>query len=70
MHPELIYRVFNGSDLVEEVVFNLVMRCYFPGVFESLIRDHGFEIVDRWGGYAGEAYGRGPELVVQFRRAA
>jgi hypothetical protein len=24
--------------------FDLVMRCNFPGIFESLIRDHGFEI--------------------------
>lgn len=70
LHPELIYRVRNGVDLVEEVVFNLVMRCYFPGMFERLIVDHGFEIVNRWGGYAGEAYGTGPELVAQFRQAA
>jgi SAM-dependent methyltransferase len=70
LYPELIYRVRSGGDLVEQVVFNLVMRCYFPEEFESLIKDHGFEIVGRWGGYGDEAYGAGPELVIQFRKTA
>jgi hypothetical protein len=34
--------------------------------FEHVIRAHGFRIVQRWGGYAGERYEEGPELVVQF----
>ena len=42
------------------------MRCYYPDEFEALIVDHGFEIVGRWGGYQGEPYGEGPELVLQF----
>ncbi|MBZ5551739.1 MAG: class I SAM-dependent methyltransferase [Acidobacteriia bacterium] len=70
IYPDLIYRVRNGGELAETVVFNLAMRCYFPGEFERLITGHGFEIIGRWGGYGGEAYGTGPELVVQFRAAA
>jgi hypothetical protein len=46
------------------------MRCYYPDDFIKLIREHGFTIIDRWGGYQGEAYGQGSELVVQFRLAA
>ena len=33
---------------------------------KGLIASKGFKILDRWGGYAGERYGEGPELVVQF----
>ena len=34
--------------------------------FVCLIEAHGFAVAGRWGGYAGEPYGEGPELVVQF----
>ena len=66
LYPELIYRAFVAGQLSEEVVLKLVMRCYYPDSFERLIRDHGFVILDRWGGYAGQVYGQGPELVIQF----
>jgi len=67
LYPELIYRTYRGSELSEEVVLKIVMRCYYPDEFEQLINEHGFEIVQRWGGYAGEIYGEGPELVIEFR---
>jgi hypothetical protein len=41
------------------------MRCHYPDEFEALIRDHGFTVTNRWGGYRGETYGDGPELVVE-----
>jgi hypothetical protein len=66
LYPELIYRMFIAGQLAEEAVLKLVMRCYYPDTFERLIQDHGFVILNRWGGYAGEAYGQGPELVIQF----
>lgn len=66
LYPELVYRRFATGQLAEEVVLKLVMRCYYPDMFERLIQDHGFVIFNRWGGYAGEAYGQGPELVIQF----
>ena len=67
LYPDLIYRRYEGPVLAEEVVLHLVMRCYSPETFEALIVEHGFRIVNRWGGYESEAYGEGPELVLQFR---
>ena len=67
LYPELIYRRYAGDELIEEAVLKIVMRCYYPEQFIRLIEGHGFRIVNRWGGYAGEVYGEGPELVVQFR---
>jgi SAM-dependent methyltransferase len=66
LYPELVYRVYNGDTLVDEAVLKFVMRCYYPDTFEQLIRGHGFRVLDRWGGYTGEAYGTGPELVIRF----
>ena len=37
---------------------------YASDEFAQVILDHGFRIMQRWGGYAGERYGGGPELVV------
>ncbi len=70
VYPDLVYRHYRGTVLVEEAVLHIAMRCYYPESFEQLILDHGFEIVNRWGGYGGEQYGQGPELILQFRVAA
>lgn len=67
LYPELIYRRYEENTLQDEVVLKIVMRCYFPKDFEELIAAHGFQIINRWGGYSGEPYGEGPELVVQFK---
>jgi hypothetical protein len=69
LYPELIYRRYMGGVLKEEAVLKLVMRCYYPDGFEDLITTHGFSIVNRWGGYKGEPYGEGPEIIVQFERS-
>jgi SAM-dependent methyltransferase len=66
LYPELIYRRYEGDLLKQEVVLKLVMRCYYPEELVELVTAHGFEVVGRWGGYAGEPYGEGPELVVEF----
>lgn len=66
LYPNLIYRRYRGDDLVEEVTLEILMRCYYPDEFEEVIVKHGFEIINRWGGYSGESYGVGPELVIQF----
>ncbi|MBI4278172.1 MAG: methyltransferase domain-containing protein, partial [Armatimonadetes bacterium] len=66
IYPELVYRRYGARGLEEEVVLPLAMRYYYPEQFEALVAGHGFRIVRRWGGYAGEAYGEGPELVLQF----
>jgi len=66
LYPELIYRSYEGDILKNETVLSIVMRCYYPGQLERLVTDHGFKTLGRWGGYAGEAFGEGPELIIQF----
>ncbi len=66
LYPELIYRRYEGETLAEEGILKIAMRCYYPDEFEKLILDHGFRVLSRWGGYEGEPYGQGPELVIQF----
>ena len=66
LYPELVYRRFVDDAWVENAVLQIPRRCYAPDAFEQVIREHGFRIAQRWGGYAGERYGEGPELVVQF----
>ena len=66
LYPELIYRRYEREALVDETVLKILMRCYYPDDFAELVASHGFKIIDRWSGYAGEAYGEGPELIIQF----
>jgi SAM-dependent methyltransferase len=66
LYPELIYSCAVGDTWIEEAVLKIPRRCYTPEGFEGVIRAHGFQIIQRWGGYAGEHYGKGPELIVQF----
>lgn len=66
LYPELIYRRFAGDELVDETILRIAMRCYYPDEFEQIITDHGFTVLQRWGGYHGEPYGVGAELVVEF----
>lgn len=66
LYPELIYRRYQGEALVDESVLKIAIKCYYPDTFERLITEHGFTVINRWGGYTGEVYGQGPELVIQF----
>ena len=66
LYPELVYRRYVGGVWIEDAVLKIPRRCYAPDAFEQVILEHGFRIVQHWGGYAGERYGEGPELVVQF----
>ena len=66
LNPELIYRRWRGDKMLEEVVLPIPMRCFYPEEFLDLIRSAGFTVTDTWGGYAGELYGQGNELVVEF----
>ena len=67
LHPEIIYRRYKGKELVDHHVNPICMRYYYPDEFKELIQGEGFEIVDLWGGYLGEEYGEGSELVVSFK---
>ncbi|MEQ1875273.1 MAG: class I SAM-dependent methyltransferase [Bdellovibrionia bacterium] len=68
LYPELIYRTYYGGVLKHEFVQKIKMKCYYPDEFRSLVTSHGFEIVGEWGGYDGQKYGEGPELVLQFKK--
>jgi SAM-dependent methyltransferase len=67
IYPELIYRYYENDELVNEVSFEAPMRVYYPEEFRKIVTDHDFIIVENWGGYAGEKYGQGSELVSKFR---
>ncbi len=69
LYPDLIYRRFQGGRMVDHCVQPISMRCWYPQQILALLRDRGFRIVDSWGGYDGEVFGDGPELVVQFSLA-
>ena len=66
LYSELISSYREGEREVDSARFISPMRVYFPEEFLQTVIRHGFRVVDQWGGYAGEAYGDGPELVVQF----
>jgi SAM-dependent methyltransferase len=66
VYPVLIYRYYEGDTLVDEATLEITMRAYYPDEFARLIESHGFRVRQRWGDYVGEAYGQGPELVVEF----
>jgi len=69
VYPELVYRRYLGKELVEEAVLRIAMRCYYPQELLDLVEGKGFRVVGKWGGYAGETYGVGSELVVAFERS-
>jgi len=68
LYPELIYRYYENEELVDEVCSVVPMRVYYADEFKKVIQDHGFGVVDTWGGYDGEKYDEGPELIVKFRK--
>jgi len=63
---DLIWRRYHGEQLLDEVVKPTQVRCYYPDELISTVESHGFRILEKWGGYAGERYGAGSELVVVF----
>lgn len=64
--PQLVYRFYEHGEMVDEAVLNIAMRVYYPDELLALVREAGFQVKDCWGGYAGEEYGKGSELVVAF----
>ena len=66
VHPRLIYRRFVDDALADEAVLSIAMRCFYPDEFIERIRVAGFAVTGTWGGYAGERYGDGSELVAEF----
>jgi SAM-dependent methyltransferase len=69
LYPELIWRRYEADALVGETMLRIPMRCHYPKEFTELVQEHGFRILRRWGGFSGEAYGSGPELIVEIQAA-
>lgn len=67
MYPELVYRRYREGEFLDEHRNPICMRYWYPQQFLDLLSHNGFEIVDTWGGYDGQIYGEGPELVVSIR---
>ncbi|MDD1779167.1 MAG: class I SAM-dependent methyltransferase [Candidatus Helarchaeota archaeon] len=66
-YPILTYELYENNRVVDTVEMHIAMRCYSPADFIKIIEDNGFIIEGKWGGYSGEVYGKGPELVAKFR---
>ena len=66
LYPELLYRRYKGETMVDKVVLPIAMRCYYSNELQRLIEGQGFKIIEKFGGYKGETYSEGPELVIQF----
>lgn len=69
IYPDLVYRRYRGERLVEEVTASIAMRCWYPAELQDTIQKAGFRVTAAWGGYAGEVYGTGDELIVRFATA-
>ena len=67
LYPESIYRYYIDEQLIETLTQKICMRLYYPDQFKKLIKEKGFSIIYCWGGYDGEPYGKGNELIVQFK---
>jgi hypothetical protein len=66
MYPVLIYRRYRDGTLFDEHRNPICMKYYYPDEFKKIIQDFGFKITRSWGGYRGESYGPGSELVIEF----
>lgn len=67
VYPELCYRRYDVSrQQIDEATLKIAMRVWYPEQLLGLIESHGFEITERFGGYQGEAWRKGSELIVVF----
>lgn len=70
VYPKLIYRRYDkAGNQTDEAVLDIVMRVWQAGELIDLVERHGFRVSKRFGGYHGEAWGEGPELVLAFTHA-
>ncbi len=67
MYPELIYRRYRDGKFIDKHINPICMRYWYPDQFKNLFLENGFEVTNSWGGYDGETYGKGPELVLAVR---
>ena len=67
VYPELIYRRYDSAGaLTDEAIMKIAMRCWYPHELRELVLSYGFTVKACWGGYSGETWGQGSELVIEF----
>lgn len=64
--PVLIYERMEGNRVADRAELPISMRVWYPDELIDRITDAGFRVTERWGGYDGEPWGEGNELVVAF----
>lgn len=64
--PNLGFQYWVDDEMIEETLAEISMRVWYPNQLLDLIETNRFEIINKWGGYQGESYGKGPELVISF----
>ncbi len=67
--PVLKYERVKDGRVIDAAELPISMRVWYPEELLDLIATAGFRVTDRWGGYDGEPWGEGPELVVAFTHA-
>lgn len=66
--PDLIYRRYNSAGKpADEAVLSIAMRVWYPDELVGLIESCGFVVTAKFGGYEGERWDEGSELVVAFK---
>lgn len=68
LYPELIYKIYRDGKLIDEIRQKIVMKYYYADEFEKIISKAGFKVLDKYGGYHGEMYGEGDELIIKFSK--
>ena len=66
MFPVLRYELLKNDKVIESAELPISMRVWYPDELLDVITAAGFRVTGRFGGYAGEPWGEGNELVVTF----
>jgi len=66
IYPETFFYIVKEGNIIDSVYQKIPMRFYYPDEFVHIIEAHGFTVTGKWGGYNGESYGHGSELIIQF----
>jgi ubiquinone/menaquinone biosynthesis C-methylase UbiE len=62
----LRYRRSSGGAVVDEAILPVTFRFFHPEELLRAVEAAGLVVTGTWGGYAGEDYAYGPELIVEF----
>jgi SAM-dependent methyltransferase len=66
----LIYRQYVEGVFDQGATVELALRYYAPEQLIARVEEAGLEVVERWGGYRGEPWGAGPELLLRCTHPA